>query len=104
MTLSSSHYLILNVPYAHLLPEQRPQLDVSLLPEDDPKILAACYALSENLQQFDFGEFAHQVEANVLTILNGPTSGNPVALNHVSLEASQLELFRGCVGLIERMS
>jgi hypothetical protein len=54
MTLSSSHYHTVNVPYAHLLPEYRPQLDVSLPSEDDHKFLACC-VLSENLPQFDFG-------------------------------------------------
>jgi hypothetical protein len=39
MTLSSSDYLAVNVPYVHLLPEYRAQLDVSLPPEDDPKFL-----------------------------------------------------------------
>jgi hypothetical protein len=58
MTLSSSHYLAVNVPYVHLLPEYRAQLDVSMPPEDDPKFLAFC-VLSENLPQFDFGEFPH---------------------------------------------
>jgi hypothetical protein len=48
MTLSSSHYLAVNVPYVHLLPEYRAQLDVSMPPEDDPKFLAFC-VLSKNL-------------------------------------------------------
>jgi hypothetical protein len=47
MTLSSSHYLA-DVPYVHLLPEYRAQLDISLPPEDDPKFLAFC-VFSENL-------------------------------------------------------
>jgi hypothetical protein len=51
---SSSNYLVVNVPYVHLLPKYRPPFDVSLPPEDDPKFLACC-VLSENLQQFDFG-------------------------------------------------
>jgi hypothetical protein len=54
MTLISSHYLTVNVPYVHLLPEYRPQVDVSLPSEDDHKFLACCI-LSENLPQFDFG-------------------------------------------------
>jgi hypothetical protein len=92
MTLSSSHYLTVNVPYVHLLPEYRPQLDVSLPPEDDPKFLACC-VLSENLPQFHFGEFPdHPLEINTPTILNGLTSRNPVDLNQVSVEARQLVL------------
>jgi hypothetical protein len=38
VTLSCSHDLTVNVPYAHLLPEYRPQLDVSLRPEDNPDL------------------------------------------------------------------
>jgi hypothetical protein len=53
MTLSSSHYLSVNVAYVHLLPEYRPQLDVSLPPEDNPKFLTFCL-FYENLPQFDF--------------------------------------------------
>jgi hypothetical protein len=72
MTLNSSHYLTVNVPFVHLLPEYRPQLDVSLPPEDDPKFLACC-VLYENLSQFDFGGFPHHpLEMNIPTILNGP--------------------------------
>jgi hypothetical protein len=56
LTLSFSHYHSLNVPYAHLLPKYRPQLDISLPPKDDPKILAFC-VLSKNLTQLDFQEF-----------------------------------------------
>jgi hypothetical protein len=68
MTLSSSHDLTVNVPYVHLLPEYRPQLDVSLPPEDDPKFLA-CSVLSESLSQFDLGEFPHYpLETNTPTI------------------------------------
>jgi hypothetical protein len=37
MTLSSSHYLTVNVPYAHLLPENMPQFDVCTL--SDPTII-----------------------------------------------------------------
>jgi hypothetical protein len=89
MTLSSSHYLTVNVPYVHLLPEYGPQLDVSLLSEDDPKFLACC-VLSENLPQFDFGEFPHHsLEINIPTILNGSTRRNPVYLNEGSVEARQ---------------
>jgi hypothetical protein len=92
MTLSSSHYLTVNVAYVHLLPEYWPQLDVSLSPEDDPKFLACCL-LSENVPQFDFGEFPHHpLEINTPTILNGPTRINPVDLNQVSVEARQLVL------------
>jgi hypothetical protein len=53
MTLSSSNYLTVNVPYVPLLPEYRTQLEVSLPPEDDPKFLACC-VLPENLPKFDF--------------------------------------------------
>jgi hypothetical protein len=41
ITLSSSHDLTINVPYARPLPEyKKPQLDVSLRSEDDPKLLS----------------------------------------------------------------
>jgi hypothetical protein len=90
MTLSSSHYLTVNVPCVHLLPEYWPQLDVSLPLENDPKFLACCL-LSENLPQFDFGEFPHHsLEINTPTILDGATRKNPVDLNQVSVEARQL--------------
>jgi hypothetical protein len=90
MTLSSSHYLTINVPYVHLLPEYRPQLDVSLPSEDDPKFLTCC-VLSENLPKFDFWEFPnHPLETNRPMILNGLTSRNPVDFNEVSVEARQL--------------
>jgi hypothetical protein len=47
--------------------------------------------LSENLPQFDFGEFPHHpLEINTPTILNGSTSINPVYLNQESVEARQL--------------
>jgi hypothetical protein len=76
MILSSSRYLTINVPQVHLLPEYRPQLDVSLQPEDDPKFPSFC-VLSENLPQFDFGEFPHHpLEVNTPTILYGPISRN----------------------------
>jgi hypothetical protein len=92
MTLSSSHYFTVNVPYVHLLPEYRPQLDVSLPPKDDPKFPACC-VLSENLPKFDFLEYPHHpLETNRPTILNGFTSRNPVDLNQVSVEARQLVL------------
>jgi hypothetical protein len=65
------------------------KLYVSLPPEDDPKIMA--WHVSENLTQFDFGEFPHHpLEMNTQTILNDPTSGNPMDLNQVSVEARQL--------------
>jgi hypothetical protein len=64
MIFSSSLYLTVNVPYVQLLPEYRPQLDVSLPPKTirnswhvaycDPKFLACCI-LPESLPQFDFG-------------------------------------------------
>jgi hypothetical protein len=37
MALSSTHDLTVNVPYVHFLPQYRPQLEVSLSPEHDPK-------------------------------------------------------------------
>jgi hypothetical protein len=87
MTLSSSHDLTVNVPYLHLLPEHRPQLDVSLPSKDDPKFLASC-VLSENLPQSDFGEFPHHpLQTNKPTILNGPTRKNPVDLNEISVDS-----------------
>jgi hypothetical protein len=88
MTLSSSHYLTVNAPHVHLLPEYRPQLDFSLPPEDNPKFLACC-VLSKTLPQFNFGKFPHHpLEMNTsTTMLNGPTSRNPVDLNQVSMEA-----------------
>jgi hypothetical protein len=47
--------------------------------------------LSENLPQFNFGEFPHHpLEMNTPKILNGPTSRNPVDLIQVSVEARQL--------------
>jgi hypothetical protein len=92
MTLNSSHYLTVNVPYVHLLPEYMPQLDVSLPHEDDPKFLACC-VLFENLPEFYFREFPHHpLETNTPTILNGLTSRNPVDLNQVRVEARQLAL------------
>jgi hypothetical protein len=93
MTLSSSHYLAVNVPYVHLLPKYRPHLEVSFPPEDDPKFLECC-VLSENLPQFDIGEFPyHPLEINTPTILNSPTRINSVYLNQVSVEARQVHLY-----------
>jgi hypothetical protein len=90
MTLGSAHYLAVNVPYVHLLPEYRVQLDVSLPPEDEPKFLACC-VLPENLPQFDFGEFPHHpLETITPKILNGPTSRNTVDVNQMSEDARQL--------------
>jgi hypothetical protein len=90
MILGSSHYLTVNVPYVRLLPEYRPQYGVSLLTEDDPKFLAYCI-LSENLPQFNFGEFLHHpLETNIPMILNGTTRRNPVDSNQVNMEARQL--------------
>jgi hypothetical protein len=40
MSLSSSHDLTVNGPYAHLLPEYRHRLEVSLSAADDATILA----------------------------------------------------------------
>jgi hypothetical protein len=66
------------------------ELDVSLPPEDDLKFLDCC-VLSENLPQFGFGEFAsHLLERNILQILNGPTSRNPVDRSQASMQARQL--------------
>jgi hypothetical protein len=39
VTLSSSHYLTVDVPYVHLLPGYRPEGDVSLLPADGPRMI-----------------------------------------------------------------
>jgi hypothetical protein len=90
MTLSSSNYLTLNVPYARLLPEYRLQLHVLLPPEDDPTFLECC-VLSEHLPQFDFRDFPHHpLERNTPTILDGPTGRNPVDLNQVSVYVRQL--------------
>jgi hypothetical protein len=90
MTLNSSHYLAVNVPYVHHLPEYRAQIDVSLPPEDDPKFLAGCL-LSEILPQFDFGEFLHHpLEINTSTILNDPIRRNVAYLHQESMEARQL--------------
>jgi hypothetical protein len=47
MIFSSSHYVTVNRPFFHLLPEYRLQLNISMPPEDDPKFLACC-VLSEN--------------------------------------------------------
>jgi hypothetical protein len=50
----------------------RPQLDVSV-PLEVALQTSACCALSENLTQFDFGEFPHHpLEMNTSTILNDP--------------------------------
>jgi hypothetical protein len=82
--------MTLHVLYVHLLPEYRAQLDVSLPPEEDLKFLACC-VLSENLPQFDFGEFPHHPLKTITPkILNGPKSRNPVDLNQMSTEARQL--------------
>jgi hypothetical protein len=64
--------------------------DVSLTPEDDPKILECCIS-SENLTQFDFGEFPHHPREIITpTVLNDPTCRNLVDFNHVSMEARKL--------------
>jgi hypothetical protein len=74
----------------HHLPEYRTQLAVSLPPENDSKFLECC-VLSENLPQFDFGEFPHYpLKTITQKILNGPKSRNPVDLNQMSVEARQL--------------
>jgi hypothetical protein len=86
-TLSSSYYITVNVTLVHRLPEYKPQLDVSLPPEHNPKFLA----LYENLPQSDFRDFPHHpMETNTTTILNCPTSRKPVDFNQVSVEARQL--------------
>jgi hypothetical protein len=78
MTLTSSHYLTVNVPYVHLLPEYGPELDISLPPQVDIKFLAHC-VLSETLPQFNFRELPHHpMETITPVILNGPTRRNPV--------------------------
>jgi hypothetical protein len=60
------------VPYVHLLPEYRAQLDVSLLTDGDPNILE-CFIMSKKMTKFDFGEFPyHPLEINALAILNYP--------------------------------
>jgi hypothetical protein len=89
MALNTSHSLTANIPYAHLLPEYRPQLDASLHPEDGAKSLA-CGALSENLPQFGFGEFPHHPQMNTLNMLKGPTSRNPMCLNQLIVDARKL--------------
>jgi hypothetical protein len=61
VTLSSPHYLTLNVPYAHLLPEFRPRLHVSLPLDDDSKFLA-CRVMSEKLTTLDSGEFSPSMQ------------------------------------------
>jgi hypothetical protein len=73
ISLNSSHYLTVNVPHVHHLPEYRLQLDVSLPLEDIPESLA----LSEILPQSDFGDFPHHPLNNKAPVLNGPTSRNP---------------------------
>jgi hypothetical protein len=78
------------VPYIHLMPKYGHQPDFSLPPEDDPQILG-CYILCDKLVQFNFGKFQHHpLEMNPPTILNVPTSRNPVDLSHVSVETRQL--------------
>jgi hypothetical protein len=73
MTLSYSHYLTVNVPFVHVWPEYRPQLHVSLPPEDDPKF-PACSVPSANLTKFDFSEFPrHQLGMNRQTVWNATT-------------------------------
>jgi hypothetical protein len=58
MTLSSSHDLTVNVPYVHFLPEYRPQLDVSLSPEDDSEI-PCIFRIAPNPVTKNFGEFPY---------------------------------------------
>jgi hypothetical protein len=87
VTLSATHYIVVNVPYVYLLPEYSPQPEISLPSEDGPRFLVCC-VLYENLPQFDFKEFPYHSRAmNALMILNGPTSINPVDLNQVSVKA-----------------
>jgi hypothetical protein len=67
----SLHDLTANVSYVCLLLEYRPQLDVSLPPEDSRKFLA-WRLLSENVR-LDFGEFPrHPLETTTQAISNGP--------------------------------
>jgi hypothetical protein len=82
MILSSSHYLTVNVSYVHLLPEHRPQLNVSLPPQDNPK--------PENLPEFDFEQFPHHPPETNTPILNDTTSMNSMDLNQESVEARHL--------------
>jgi hypothetical protein len=85
MALGSPHYLAASVPHVPLLPQYRPQLDVSLPLEDGLKIL------SENLTQFCLGELLHHPpEMNATTISSDHTSRSPVDLSQVSMEATQL--------------
>jgi hypothetical protein len=45
--------------------------------------IPGCYILSENLLEFDLGDFPHYP---LETILNGPTNRNPVGFNQLSVE------------------
>jgi hypothetical protein len=80
MTLSSSYYLRVNVPYVHLLPEYRPQLDILLPPKDSPKFLV-CFVMYDNLPQFDFGEFPQETKP--------PAFLNETQLVHIYLSSNK---------------
>jgi hypothetical protein len=87
MTLATSQYLTVDVPYVPLLPKYRPQLDTSLPPKDDPKILV-CFILPEKLTEINFLELPHPpLKMNTPLILNDSTSRNSVDLNQVNMEA-----------------
>jgi hypothetical protein len=80
MTLSSSLCLTVYVPYVHLLPEYRPQLDVAMPPEDVSISWHVAYCLK--LYDSSIGDFPyHPLETNTPTILNDSRSRNPVDLN-----------------------
>jgi hypothetical protein len=88
VTLTPSHYLTVNVPYVHPLSEYWPQLNVSLPPEYEPKFFP-CRVLSENIPQFNFGEFPLLPLETNTPVLNVLISRNPVDLNEVSMKARQ---------------
>jgi hypothetical protein len=89
MTLSYSDYLTVNDPYIYLLPEYRSHLDVSLPTEVHPKFLEYC-VLPADAPQFSIWAFPHHPLEMTSTTSNDPTSRNPVALNQVSAEATQM--------------
>ena len=46
------------------------------------KMTLACWVSSDNLPQFDCGEFPyHSPETKTSMTLNGPTSGNPASMD-----------------------
>jgi hypothetical protein len=89
LTFGSSYYVTVNVPYVHLLPENRPQPYVLLPAEDNAKVLACC-VLSENVT-IQFWRISTSSSGDEYTNnLNSPTSLNLVDLKQVSAEAGQL--------------